>query len=51
MIPRGVRTFAAYAAVGGTALLSLAALNLAADRFPKVKGLNTIRDYVVRRNG
>lgn len=48
---RGTRTFAAYLAVGGTAILSLAALNLAADHFPNVRGLNELRDYVVRRNG
>lgn len=48
---RGVRTASAYIAVGGTALLSLAALNLAADHFPNVAGLNALRDYLVRRNG
>lgn len=48
---RGARTFAAYLAVGGTSLLSLAALNLAADRFPNVRGLVTFRDYVTRANG
>jgi hypothetical protein len=50
-MPRGVRTFAAYLAVGGTALLSLAALNLAADHMPNARGLNELRDYLVRRNG
>lgn len=50
-MPRGLRTFSAYAATGCTALLSLAALNIAADRFPKARGLNTFRDYLVRRNG
>lgn len=50
-MPRGARTFAAYLAVGGTALLSLAALNLAADRLPNARGLNELRDYLVRRNG
>lgn len=49
-MPRGLRTFSAYVAVGGTALLALAALNLAADRFPST-GLNQLRDYLVRRNG
>jgi hypothetical protein len=48
-MPRGVRTFAAYLAVGGTALLSLAALNLAADHFPHSRGLNELRDYLVNR--
>jgi len=50
-MPRGAKTFAAYAAVGGVSLLSLAALNLAADRLPQVTGLNKLRDYLVRRNG
>ena len=44
------RTLAAYVAVGGTSLLSLALLNIAADRLP-FKGLATFRDYLVRRNG
>lgn len=50
-LPRGARTFSAYVAVGGVSLLALAALNLAADRLPNVTGLNTVRDYLVRRNG
>lgn len=50
-MPRAGKTFAAYLAVGGVSLLSLAALNLAADRLPQVAGLNTLRDYLVRRNG
>lgn len=50
-MPRGVRTFSAYLAVGGTSLLALAALNLAADRLPNVTGLGQLRDYLVRRNG
>lgn len=45
-MPRGLRTFSAYAAVGGTALLALAALNLAADHFPHVSGLVELRDYL-----
>lgn len=49
-MPRGLRTFSAYAAAGGAGLLALAALNLAADRFPAT-GLNQLRDYLVRRNG
>lgn len=48
---RGARALTAYVAVGGTAILSLALLNLAADSFPNVRGLNELRDYVVRRNG
>ena len=46
-LPHGVRTFTAYAAVGGTAILALAALNVAADRLP-FKGLQALRNYVVR---
>ncbi len=49
-MPRGLRTFSAYLAVGGVSLLSLAALNMAADRFPST-GLGQLRDYLVRRNG
>lgn len=48
---RGMRTFAAYAAVGGTSLLTLALLNATADKFPHVRGLNEVRDYLIRRNG
>lgn len=48
---RGARTFAAYAAVGGVSLLTLAALNITADRFPHLTGLHSLRDYLVRRNG
>lgn len=50
-MPRGARTFAAYLAVGGTSLLALAALNLAADHLPNVTGLQELRDYLIRRNG
>ena len=49
LIP-GARTFSAYAATGGVAILSLAALNLLADR-TGWKGLTTLRDYLTRRNG
>lgn len=48
---RGARTASAYLAVAGVSLLSLAALNLAADHFPNSRGLNELRDYLVRRNG
>lgn len=48
---RGTRTAAAYLAVAGTSLMALAALNLAADHFPNVRGLGELRDYLVRRNG
>lgn len=50
-MPRGLRTFSAYAAVAGTSLLALGALNLAADKFPNATGLVSLRDYLVRRNG
>lgn len=44
------RPAAFWLAVGGTSILSLLALNLAADRLP-VPGLETLRDYITRRNG
>jgi hypothetical protein len=44
-VPHGVRTATAYAAVAGVSLLSLAALNIAADRLP-FKGLQALRKYV-----
>lgn len=43
--PAGVRTFSAYLAVGGVAILALAALNVAADRLP-FRGLATLRGYI-----
>lgn len=43
----GTRTFAAYAATGGVAILSLAALNLLADR-TGWSGLVKLRDYITR---
>ena len=46
----GARTFSAYAATGGVAILSLVALNLLADK-TGWSGLNTLRDYITRRNG
>lgn len=46
-VPHGVRTFTAYAAVGGVAILALAGLNVAADRLP-FKGLHSLRNYVTR---
>lgn len=49
-VPHGVRTFTAYAAVGGVSLLSLAALNIAADKLP-FAGLHALRNYVTRANG
>lgn len=50
MLAPGARTFSAYAATGGIAILSLVALNLLADKTGNV-GLNTLRDYITRRNG
>lgn len=44
-MPHGVRTATAYLATAGTALLALAALNIAADRLP-FKGLRELRGYV-----
>lgn len=43
------RPLAFWAAVGGTSLVSLTLLNVAADRLGG--GLSTFRDYLVRRNG
>lgn len=39
-----------WLAVGGTSIISLFVLNLAADSLP-FKGLTELRDYTVRRNG
>jgi hypothetical protein len=47
---RGGRALAFYGSVGFTSIASLLLLNLAADRLP-VPGLQTLRDYVIRRNG
>jgi hypothetical protein len=44
------RPAAFWLAVGGTSIVSLVVFNLAADRLP-IPGLQTLRDYVVRRNG
>lgn len=44
------RGLAFWAAVGGVSILSLAALNVAADRVSS-PGLRQLRDFVVRRNG
>jgi hypothetical protein len=41
----GMRTFTAYAATGGVAILALAALQIAADRVPS-KGLQSLRNYL-----
>lgn len=47
---RGARGAAFYASVACTSIVSLALLNIAADRLP-ISGLRTLRDYVTRRNG
>lgn len=47
---RGGRALAFYGSVAFTSIFSLVVLNLAADR-TGIKGLQTLRDYVVRRNG
>jgi hypothetical protein len=49
MARRG-RPVAFWLAVGGTSVLSLVLVNLAADRLP-IPGLQELRDYAVRRNG
>lgn len=49
-LPRGVRTFSAYAAAGAAGLVALAALNLLADR-TDLPGLDALRNYLTRRNG
>ena len=47
---RPARGGAFWLAVGGTSIVALTVLNLAADRLP-LPGLSEFRDYVVRRNG
>lgn len=47
---RPARGLAFWTAVGGTSLVALTLLQLAADRLP-VPGLGQYRDYLVRRNG
>jgi hypothetical protein len=47
---RGGRALAFYGSVAFTSIASLLALNLAADRLP-IPGLQTLRDYLIRRNG
>ena len=39
-----------WLAVAGTSVLSLAGLNVVADKFPHT-GVATLRDFLVRRNG
>lgn len=39
-----------WLAVGGTAIISVVVLNIAADKLP-FQGLKTLDDYVTRRNG
>jgi hypothetical protein len=47
---RGGRAVAFYGSVAFTSLASLLFLNIAADKLP-VPGLQTLRDYLIRRNG
>lgn len=47
---RGGRAAAFYGSVAFTSLASLLFLNIAADKLP-VPGLQTLRDYLIRRNG
>lgn len=49
-LPRGIQTFSGYAAAGLAGLLALAALNIVADR-TNLPGLDTVRNYITRRNG
>jgi len=44
------RPFAFWLGVGGVSLMSLFALNVAADRIPSA-GLGEFRDFITRRNG
>lgn len=45
------RPLAFWLAVGGTSILSMFALNMAADLLPNVQALQEVRDYTTRRNG
>lgn len=47
---RGGRALAFYGSVAFTSITSLLLLNLVADKTHN-KGLTTLRDYIVRRNG
>lgn len=49
-MPKRGRPAAFFGAVGLTSITSLFLLNVAADRLP-LTGLQTFRDYIVRRNG
>jgi hypothetical protein len=44
------RGAAFYGSVACTSIVALIVLNIAADRLP-IPGLQTLRDYAVRRNG
>jgi hypothetical protein len=50
LVVPGARTFSAYVATGGVAILSLVLLNVVADK-TNWKGLGIVRDYATRRNG
>ncbi len=49
MEARGLRTFAAYVAVGGTAILALAGLSLVTAK-TQLPGLVKLRTLIVRPN-
>jgi len=48
---RAPKQLAFWVAVGGVAILADVLLNIAADRFPQVTGLQTLNNYRTRRNG
>lgn len=50
MRTHGMRTFTAYAATGGVAILALAALQIAADRIPS-RGLQSLRNFLTHSTG
>lgn len=47
---RGHRRIASFVTIGGTAILSLVALRIAADRLP-IPGLKTLSNYVTGSAG
>src|SRR5665647_1023522 len=51
LIMRAPKQLAFWVAVGGVAILADVLLNIAADRFPQVTGLQTLNNYRTRRNG
>lgn len=47
--PRKPRAFMFWTATAASGVLGLLVVNLAADRFPSVRGLSTFRSYLVGR--